>query len=558
MIGKHLTLHLSTLLVLSVVMVTAGPCLATGMAIEAVAQAGVNVGIEGLPPVTAPGASVVLNWFVENGTSVDETYVQWDTSSRQYSEDYRYRTRHYSGLPGHFYDYIDVPQTAQTIYLKVYAVVDGVLYSTREYTVPTRRAINVGSENAGFDAFGEWWYADIGYQDGRYGFEDGNVHSVTRPIAGTTDQWIYGTQRQGVSSFRAWLTNGPESITLEIALHFAELELDAADQRVFDVVIEKGTPNQVSIPDVDIYGLAGRDRAHVITRTVTVTDTELNIDFEADTTEPPILNGLVLHGSSGVPQRHAVSLVAFGDDDTYVLGENNYRRAEQLLLGADGVYHAGLRFYCVQVLQGAIINHAELRVVSSEVIYSEMNVRIYAEPADSSADFRNPPLVQDRPRTAASALWHAPELRGWVAGRQVSSPELREVIQEIVNRPGWRSCRTLNLLLIAEPGGPAARRIWSIEGSYADRASLLIEYTPRDLSTPTLAPTRTFTPVPTSTPTPTATQPPILAPTPTVTPTATRTATPTATRTSTATATPTLQGLLAHLPLVHKPFLKVR
>jgi hypothetical protein len=119
----------------------------------------------------------------------------------------------------------------------------------------------------------------------------------------------------------------------------------------------------------------------------------------------------------------------------------------------------------------------------------------------------------------------------WLAGQVYTSPELAAIIQEIVDRPGWRERNALTLMLIAgEPAleGLPPREFWAADGSYEDRAELFIDYTPRGQLPPTPAPTLTHTPIPSFTPTPS--------------------------RTPTATATPT--PFACHLPLILRPFIK--
>jgi hypothetical protein len=144
---------------------------------------------------------------------------------------------------------------------------------------------------------------------------------------------------------------------------------------------------------------------------------------------------------------------------------------------------------------------------------------------------------------------------GWQLNRRYNSPELRSIIQEVVNRPGWRWGNALSLLLIANQGDRDGRKVWARDSDTSEdeaiwnRAVLTIRFTPKEnLPLPTPAPTWTFTPIPTITPTPTRTR------TPTPTETATRTATDTPT--PTITATPTSYKLF--LPLMFKPLKKDR
>jgi hypothetical protein len=490
----------------------------------------------GLPPVTAPGAALPLQWRVQDGALVETTCVFWDTVSRAYDRNYRYRTDlQRNRTPGTFFATIDVPVGASTLYLRPYAVVDGeIIWGPREYTAATWRAMDAGSPTARYDASGRWWDADADYIHRWFGLEGGVASYVNQPIGGTTEDWLYQRQRVGVSRAKYMLGEGVASMQAVVELYFAELGGATAGQRVFDVVLEPGTPDEVVISRVDVAQAVGVFQALMISRTVTVRDYMLDVAFNP-VMGSPILNGIAVRGVSAVPQRETSQRIAFPDYDTYVVGTGNYRAADLVLLGGADRHHGGLRFFELQVPQGAHINHAELRVTSAYTYYQALNLTIYGDAVDNSPDFASGPLVPNRPRTTASAPWNVTDY--WPAGRQVSSPQLKAVIQEVVNRPGWRERNALSLLLIAgaaaQPGLPP-RAVWAIEGSYPERAELIIRYTPKDQLPPTPAPTLTYTPIPTNTPTPS------------VTPTATPTLTPS--------ATPTRPPL--YLPLMLKAFVK--
>ena len=509
--------------------------------------------MQGLPPLTAQGGSIALHWTVGGGYQVDRTRVCWDVTSHAYDNAYTYATLFQERKPmGHFFDYIDVPEGAQTIYLKPYAVVDGEAVWGREYHVWTRLAINVGSASSAIDSQGNGWAADRDFEHHWYGFGGGNPHTVEAPIAGTVDDFIYQTQRRGVDSFGCWLSAGSAWTEIEAEFHFAELGVTGPGERVFDIVLEKDTPNEVKIRNIDVAGQVGSYHSLVLTKAVTVQDDQLDIEFLPRSGEPPILNGLVLWGVNGVPERQASQRIAAFDDDTYVNGAANHRRDETIFLDGNGQNHGGLRFIYLQIPQGATINHAELRVTVAEESYQEMKLRIYAHDVDHSDDFSRPPLVPDRPRTGHFVAWNVPRSEGWQAGREYAPPELREIIQDVVDRPGWRWGNALSLLLIANGGDLAARRVWAKDGSDHDRAWLIVDYTPGYVWPPTPAPTLTFTPIPSETQIPTRTSTPTQTATPSSTPTRTDTPTLTSTPTSTVTATP--HSL--HLPMLLKPYIK--
>jgi hypothetical protein len=288
----------------------------------------------------------------------------------------------------------------------------------------------------------------------------------------------------------------------------------------------------VVVSGVDVFEQVGSFSALVITRTVSVQDEQLDIAFVPIVGEP-ILNAIAVRGLTGVPQRSTNQRVAYPEHDTFVLSTGNYRDAETVRIGGEDRYHGGLRFFELQVPQGARINHAELWVTSVMTYYQQIDLTIYGEAADQSLDFQQGALLTERPRTEHAVPWVITEY--WLAGQIYNSPELAQVIQEIVDRPGWRERNALTLMLIA--GAPALeglppRELWAVEGSYGDRAELFIDYTPRDQLPPTPAPTLTHTPIPSATPTPSRT--------------------PTATSTPTHTAT--AKAFACHLPLILRPF----
>jgi hypothetical protein len=394
----------------------------------------------------------------------------------------------------------------------------------------------VGTDVSRYDSAGDWWDADVSFGHHWYGFEGGDRYSTGNPIAGTTRDWLYQTQRRGVSSFGAWLNEGVASMQVEVEFHFAELEATGAGQRVFDIVLEQGTPNEVTIPAVDVYDQVGAGRAYTLTSTVTVQDYQVDIDFLPRAGLPPMLNGLVLRGASGTGQRVVEQYVTVLNDDTYVVGTNNYRRAETVLLGGNDGYHGGFRFFYIQIPQEATINRAFVTLTAAEESYKEMNLKIYAHDVDHSPNFQDPSLVPDRARTDHYVTWNFLGSEGWVPGRIYTSPDLSDVVQEVIDRPGWQERNALSFLFIADPGGDIPREAWAADGSFEDRAYLKIYFT-QETGAPTPAPTRTPTPIPTDTPTPTRT----------FTPSPTNTPTPT----STPTFTPTPHA--AYLPLIFQP-----
>lgn len=516
--------------------------------------AAIDIEMQGLPPVTAPGAAIPLHWVVSGGSDVSSTRVFYDKITHEYDRAYLYGTPLQSGPAGHYFDYVEVPEDYDVVYLTPYAAVDDEMAYGRQYTVPMRRAINIGSNAQGNDDNNEFWAPDLDW----YGqVEGGDPNVTTTSIADTVDDWIYQSQREGIESYTCNLTSGVWSMEMIVEIHLAEFDATGPNQRVFDITLEPDTPNEVVIPNIDVYASVGSHRAMVITRTVTVDrayDTsqyrnELDVVFASAYGHAPICNGIVMRGLSAVPQRQCSQVPVIAADDTYI---NPYYRNEPIVrLGGAGEYHGGFRFQFLPVASDAVINRAYLWLTPSEDSWQDLRLTIYAEDVDNAPGYGSgTSSVGSRSRTDASVEWVVPREEGWRQGRVVESPDLTALIQEVVSRPGWQPRNAIGLMLIAGQGDSAGRQVWAYDGSPVDSAVLYIDYTPRH-QMPTPVPT--FTHTPTATHTPTVTPTPTCTSTPEATATATSTLTPepTATSTATLTVTPSMtpQSRFLYLPL---------
>ena len=111
-------------------------------------------------------------------------------------------------------------------------------------------------------------------------FTSGRVRSTDEPVAGTPDDDLYRSAREGQFAYR--LPVGPG--TYELTLRFAEFAYDGAGQRRFDVEVEGAEV----LSDVDVFAAAGPLRAHDRTVTVEVTDGDLDVRFAQDVRGPMV------------------------------------------------------------------------------------------------------------------------------------------------------------------------------------------------------------------------------------------------------------------------------
>ncbi|MBD2355860.1 right-handed parallel beta-helix repeat-containing protein [Tolypothrix sp. FACHB-123] len=110
----------------------------------------------------------------------------------------------------------------------------------------------------------------------------------------------------------------------------------------------------------------------------------------------------------------------------------------------------GLRFVGVNIPQKAIITNAYIQFKVDEANSVATNLTIHGEDVDNAATFttisRN---ISSRVRTDASVLWKDVPIWNTVnlAGVEQRTPNLKDVIQEIVNRSGWSSGNSLATII---------------------------------------------------------------------------------------------------------------
>ncbi|MGW1887231.1 S8 family serine peptidase [Streptomyces sp. NPDC001970] len=138
-------------------------------------------------------------------------------------------------------------------------------------------ALEAGAAAQQVDALGDTWAGDQAYAAGSYGYL-GNSTALTtgKSIAGTDEQQLYRTARQGAYEYR--FDNLPDGV-YQVELGFAELTAKDPAKRVFDVMAE-GTER---VSNLDLVLEAGTLTAHDRTFTVTVTDGQLNLRLVAVT-----------------------------------------------------------------------------------------------------------------------------------------------------------------------------------------------------------------------------------------------------------------------------------
>lgn len=111
------------------------------------------------------------------------------------------------------------------------------------------------------------------------------------------------------------------------------------------------------------------------------------------------------------------------------------------------VLTAGLRFQNVTVPQGAIIESAYITLTSHEAKSADdvaiLNIAAHANDNAPTFDIDN--LITTRPLTASEVKWTIAE--EWGLWTSHETPELKSIVQEIVNRSGWESGNAIAFIL---------------------------------------------------------------------------------------------------------------
>ncbi|MBP7052390.1 MAG: hypothetical protein KBE65_15360 [Phycisphaerae bacterium] len=146
---------------------------------------------------------------------------------------------------------------------------------------------------------------------------------------------------------------------------------------------------------------------------------------------------------------------------------------------AIGGYAGGVRFRNVEIPQGALIRSASLKICSYSVgLTGQFDGILYAEDIDNSTDF-NTTRLSKQTKTQASQAWAWDAASPWTADTWYESPDITDLVQEVVDRAGWSSGNAMTLIYWANSNSGSDRKIWAYEGNPDRAARLVITYQPR-------------------------------------------------------------------------------
>ncbi len=156
-----------------------------------------------------------------------------------------------------------------------------------------------------------------------------------------------------------------------------------------------------------------------------------------------------------------------------------YHPAHKNLWIGTGAYPAssytGIRFASVQIPKGAIVQSAKLRVFAPVGAWINAGANVYGEAVGLSQTFSNLNLPSARVKTTNHV---STDISGqWVQNTWYEIGEMKNIVQEIINRSDWKSGNSITLILKGSSSSQFARKfVRSYDGDPALAPQLVITY----------------------------------------------------------------------------------
>lgn len=105
--------------------------------------------------------------------------------------------------------------------------------------------------------------------------------------------------------------------------------------------------------------------------------------------------------------------------------------------------HSFVRFQSVPIAQGTVLVSATLKLVVNTNASDDFDMTVQGEDADDSSAYADEVDATSVSLTTATVTWSGSS--SWEAGDVVTSPDIKTVVQEIVDRGSWASGNDLTL-----------------------------------------------------------------------------------------------------------------
>ncbi|MGI9309818.1 MAG: reprolysin-like metallopeptidase [Gammaproteobacteria bacterium] len=150
-----------------------------------------------------------------------------------------------------------------------------------------------------------------------------------------------------------------------------------------------------------------------------------------------------------------------------------YTDSSDMEIGHDGSLEQliGLRFRGISIPPGANVTRAYLEFVTDEINSDLSEADIFGVAEDDATAFADTDYnLSSRATTPSSVYWDIPPWPN--VGESHRSPELAEIVQDIVDRGGWSSGNAMAFVI----SGSGERTAESFEGSVSEAPLLHVEY----------------------------------------------------------------------------------
>ncbi|MBF0193968.1 MAG: VWA domain-containing protein [Magnetococcales bacterium] len=276
----------------------------------------------------------------------------------------------------------------------------------------------------------------------------------------------------------------PQGATI-VSAHI-EFEVDKYQSQDTDLLIEG--------QDIDSAPAFADSNNNVSLRTRTTAKVNWNGVPILNTNEiltTPNLNGIVeeIVGRAGWVSGNDMVFIITGTGKREVESVNSGEQAPKLVITYEtgsgtsaGDQIVGLRFQNLMVPQGVTITSASLDFKAVSAENSNLSLVIRGEDVDNSSTFTTTSGdISSRTLTTAVAPWD--NVASWdTVGGSYQPGDIKNVIQEIVNRGGWCGGNALSLI-ISGLGGPGKRTAESYDSSPGLAPTLSVSWDPDSLAT---------------------------------------------------------------------------
>ena len=169
------------------------------------------------------------------------------------------------------------------------------------------------------------------------------------------------------------------------------------------------------------------------------------------------------------------ALIAAGEDDGWVGTTWSNTGNEYFAKDTSVIYNSFLRWSNIAIPQGATIISAKITVkCAASTNTGVANINIYGNNVDDATAIPSLAAYNAAAVTTALTNW---VITSWTVGTVYDSPDITNVIQEIVNRAGWASGNALQILIKNNGSATSSVKAFtSYNTTPASSALLTIDY----------------------------------------------------------------------------------